>query len=558
MSALYQSRHGSIAWVRQPSSKGGLSVGTPASVTATATDTDGVAVTTEDLGGTNASFVGDILECVSATSPENVGRRAMIKAFDSSSETFLVDKMPGIITTGDIFRHYTTPDAKVIVTTADTAGEGIITATGRSEAADTWNGTTEEGGYYVEAVNTDNIPNSELIRVTDSTSAGVVTLASNLSGNTAVGDFFRIVKFPDVHGASFIPPERQDIARESVVAGFGAEPSVAGNRSAAGALELVHRGPGRTRKGSKTDLWEMLSCVCDVNDCDDLTAHSGGSTTSVAYDAGTADVGDMFVTAEGDVFMAVADTGSAITPSPPLRSAPIEDTTITGGVVYTPSDVLNYALTMYTWRGNTIQEILYGCVPTPTFALEKNAYHKISCSLRAADWYQAGYGPTGAVLERGWYPRLPSVDAIKGRDARAVLYDHSAATPLTISLPLTSYSFDPGFEIVDLPNVCAPNDTDGSEIINSRAKGALKVRLNATTRPLLNSFLTKREMTLLIQVGSAPGYPGISGIWCYSVSLSAAPIGDDGGNLSLDLAFEVNRSEAGLALELPQWALMIA
>ena len=557
MTALFRTRHSSLSWAKQPSYKGGLQTGTPASFevssdgAANGTTIKAALITSTD----DRDFVGDILVCVRATDSKNLGMPTMVKAFSHSTKTFVVDKMPAQVVENDRFVHYTTPDGIIINDTADSAAAQAVYDDDRDEAGDYWNGRAEEGGYYLETVYADNAASTDHPRITDfATTDGVFSLSAALSGDPAIGDFFRPMKHPEILGAALIPVERADIPHDALVGGYGAPKAAAGNRTAAGSVDMAHRGPGRARPGDQSDAYEPLSCVFDASDVADITADTDGTTTSVPYSAGAPDVGDMFVTEEGDVFMATADSGAALTPSPPLRTAVTKATTITGGMVYTPSDLLNAALTVYAWKGNTVSETLYGVVPIPTFSAEKGAYHKISLQLTAADWYQAHYGPDAAALERGWYPKLPSVAAMKGRDGRFVLYDGTTA----LELPLTGYTFDPGIETTDEVNICAPNDTDGQEIVNVHGKGTVKIRLTSTTRRLCRDFIAKRGLQMLIQMGSAPGYPGMFGLWAYDVSFDSGPIADDGGRLSLDIPFTVNRNETGLNLGLPQFAIMLS
>jgi hypothetical protein len=109
----------------------------------------------------------------------------------------------------------------------------------------------------------------------------------------------------------------------------------------------------------------------------------------------------------------------------------------------------------------------------------------------------------------------------------------------------------------DNVNLCSPNDTDGVEIVDVIVKGSISIRLDANTKTILDDELTHRERTLLIQIGSAPGYPGVQAFWAYAVTFAPTPIGGD-GMLTKDLQFQVIRSEAGIALGLPQWAILRA
>lgn len=549
MTALYQSRHGAIAWCKQPTYKSGLRTSSPASFEATGAGSTTTIVSATLGGDTADDWVGKIVEVVRATNEQNVRCRAMVIAFDPATDTLTLDAaLPAATADGDRFRLYDTPDGLIVATSA-VAGGATVVAAGRGEADDYWNGTDEEGGYRLEAVNGDNVTTAQNERITDFAQAtGTFTLGTALGVDVAVGDMFRAAKHPQVSGIAIIVPDRPDITNNPLVGGYGAEKSEAGNRSAAGAVELLHRGPGRTRAGSKSEADEPLSCVFTTTAAGgDITVDTGATTTSIPYSAGSPVVGQMGVTEEGDVFMVAAVAGGAITPSPPLRTAPVAATTIKCGRVYTPANTLQGALTVYNWLGSALLRILYGTVPLPKFAFERGGYNKISFGLKAADYYEV-------VAERGWYPRLPTVDALRTRDMRLALYDGSAS----FAPPLIGGSFDPQIEMHDQVNLSSPNEIDGQEIINVHGAGTFKTRLNSTTARLLRDAEGRRELTLLLQSGAAPGSPGMMGIWAYSVGINGVPpIADGGGELESDIAYTVNRNATGLALGLPQFAIAL-
>lgn len=557
MSERYQAREGAFAWVKQPAYTSGLRVASPATFIASSDGAaDGTTIVADYLGGANdASWVGYIVECVRAYNEANRGCLAMVKSFAFASLTLSIDALPAQVKgptgdyQGDLFRLYATPDAPVIATSAVVGGATVI-ATGRTESDDYWDGTEEEGGYYLEAVQCDNCSSAQHPLVQDFDGpTDTFTPATSYGVNIAVGDFFRLLKHPEIDGFAIVPTERPDVPRDTLVAGYGAEPSVAGRRGGGGAVTLRHRGAGQSRIGAKSELDEALSCVFTTTAKGaDVTVDAGASTTSIPYSAGAPTVGQCYVTEEGDVVVVRAVAGGAITPAVPLRTAPRQGTTLKGGRVYTPSTVLLGALTCYGWKGNSLLEILYGCLPLPTFSAEPGGYHLVAVQLLAADYYQSVLGPAGTAHERGWYSKLSTVDALRGKDIVLALYDGTTR----FDPPVLGYSFDPGIEQLEQVNMAAPNDTDGRELINCRGKGTFKTRINSTTRRLLRDFEAKRELRLLIQVGSAPGYPGLAAIYAGSITFDSIPLDPASGEYEAAVPWTVNRSQAELALGMPQ------
>jgi len=556
MTAKYQSRHGSFSWCAQPTYTSGLRAATPAQFEATSAGSTTTIISTSLTGAANSAYVGNIVECVSATNTVNIGCRAMVKAFNATSDTMTIDALPAATADGDVFRMYETPDGLIVATSAVVGGATII-ATGRAEADDYWNGTVEEGGYFVEVVSADNPATSEHPRITDFVnSTATFTLSTAFSGDVAIGDFYRALKHPEITGIAIIPGERPDIARDTLVGGFGHEPAAAGLRAAAGAVELLHRGPGAARPGEETDAHEALRCVFSPSEISDCTVDASSTVNAVKYSAGSPAVGEMFVTEAGDVFMAVAVSGGdTITPSPQLRSAPASGESLYGAMVYNPATQLQKALTCYNYLGSGIFRALYGVVPVPTFASQSGDYNKIALQLMAADWYETVLDSAGAAIDRGWTAVVPTVDALRGRDMRLALWDGTTL----VDLNCDGWTFNPGIEVKRIQNQCAPNDVDGHEIINIAPTGTFKTRVNSTTRRLLRDGEGKKEWQMLLSSGSAAGFPGIMGIWAYSVTLDGIPpVADDGGELAINAAFSVNRSAAGLALGLPQFSICLA
>jgi hypothetical protein len=123
-----------------------------------------------------------------------------------------------------------------------------------------------------------------------------------------------------------------------------------------------------------------------------------------------------------------------------------------------------------------------------------------------------------------------------------------------VSWGLRSFTFDPGLDIQPKVNTAAPNNTDGFEIVNDAPAGQLEVYHDASTRKSLDDFLAGKEVELLIQVGSNPGFPGIWALWCYKIRYTGTTIGDDAGQIVLSLPFQVVTDPTST---LPRWAMCV-
>jgi hypothetical protein len=227
--------------------------------------------------------------------------------------------------------------------------------------------------------------------------------------------------------------------------------------------------------------------------------------------------------------MVTADSGSAYTVSPAVASAPYTGDLLYGVCQYNPADEVNAALSIKQWRGKDIVEYLWGCVPVPTFSMARGDYCKIALNMQVTDWMQMG--GSGTALSRAYDPLMPTVDPVKCGDARAMIDG--------VSWGVKSFSFDPGLDLQPRLNLAAPNEHDGFELVNDNPTGTLEVYLDSSTRKALDDFLAGKLVTICVQSGSSPGFPGIFAVWAYQCRYTGATIGDDAGHVTLSLPFEV-------------------
>lgn len=556
MTASYETKSSAVAWGVQPDGDvGGFRYGEPATFEASSAGAaDGTTIVSLGLAAylsTNDELVGDIVECAKATNTQNEGLRAKIRRVNVALSTLYVDAFPAQVSADDSFRLLLDPSPKAVVDAAQLVSTAQVTDATRDETAATWVGSAEEGGYYLIAEETDNSAADIVRRVTAQTAAGVFTLASQLSGDTVVGDLFQIRKFPSVEGLLKVSSE--GIKRMPHVGGIGSPRQAAGPRGGAGQVTLAKRGPGRTRRGLTAEAHEALRCLLTPTTNEDLSADVGCSGTSIEYGSGSPTVGTFLVSDAGDAFMVEEDDGAdTITVSPAPRVDPLTGTQLRKTVTYTPRSpgAPGAALAYEQWSGSGLYELFVGVQPVPSFEGTRGQKTKISLDMKPVDFYQTTRDDSASPLERLWYPRLPTVDALASTDNRIVIGG--------VEVPTVSWSFAPNPQLALSQNAARPNGVDGWRITDWQPTGQLVVRLGSTMRAALTDFLNRRPQNLMIQDGTVPGFPGVLMVWCYRVVYTGADVADSEGLLQVTLPFEVVRDEDALEAGIPLFAVGIA
>jgi hypothetical protein len=419
MSTINQTSLSSVSICKQPSHKAGLIPADPPLIEVSAGAASPVAFESAQLlaaSTDDASFVGYILECVEATNPENLWLRRMIKRTNFAGAEFECDGFPAVIAMGDKFRLYQTPDAPFVCTTAGVAAVTIACA-GRTEAIDYWNGNANEGGCYLEAIRSgiDETPGDYHPLITDWAFAGTtVTVDTITPGAKSVGDLYRAVRHLDVTAAAMVAEESPPIIREGLLGADGRDYSVPGRRAASAALDMVFRGPGTGRDGLKTELHDLLDCVfTSVEPADSTT---GAVAHALTHYFGTAPgvVGRMLLSPWGDAFMVESiAAANQINVTPDLRHLPpaAGGDVMLGGWTYTPAQLVRFALSLYGWRGNSIEIDAYGGVPAFTISGAKGEQLKVGVAIQFADWVRRTTNHvttvpgTADAAERLWTPR---------------------------------------------------------------------------------------------------------------------------------------------------------
>ena len=498
------------------------------------TDSDGAAngstIISSSLAAISDSdddFVGNTIVGIDCENTQNNGFEARIVSYADATGTVTCDRFPAQTKSGDTFYMLSNP-AGIWAEDAGGAADGFEDGD-RDEADDYWLGAAEIGGPYLEVINATNISESSLYLITDFAQASGKADAT-LGANTAVGDYAEAWVHPEIMNNAMLDCTREPIAREVYQGTFDTPKSIAGNKDVSGEVELAFRGPGRSRDGLKAECDLFLNSVLDASGVEDLTVDAGSTTSSVAYDAGTAVDGQLYCTAEGDVFMCTS-AATPLVPTPTLGTAPAEDSTIVSLRTYTLSDVINYHLAAKQYRGKEIIEYIFGLVPDFTIAGELGQWTKISMNMMGCDWFRIHEDESGDI-SRAWDAKRPTVPPLKAGD-------------ITVKLDGTSYgvkSFNValGLERQKITNMSAPNESGGFALTGYKPTGQIVFELNSSNKALMDDFMANNERELLIQVGSRPGFPGVLAIYAKAFSVESYQMQDDGGKITATMQVKMN------------------
>lgn len=524
----------SVSWLQQPDGNGGLLFDTVRTFAASGAGSTTTIVST-GLGtssDSNDDFVGWIVECTDATNTQNQGLRRRITATDDGADTFTTDAFPAATSSGDQFLIFKPPHALVVAAAGSSTTTNHVITRDRNETNGRFAGVAQEGGPYAVVVAADNASVTNHVLVTTNTAAeSNILFASSLTGAVAIGDYLELWSHPEIMNDGMLDLQQDVVERNPVTGSYGRPASRSGNRSGSGTMELAVRGPGTGRAGLHAEAHEVLGCVFTATDSGgNSTVTSGSSTTAVEYSSGNHSVGDLGLTAEGYAVMVTADDGAnTYTVSPTMGVAPSTGGTFYGMTTYSPSTCINAALAIQQWRGKDILEYAWGCIPAPTFSGARGEFMKISLPFMVADWVRIG--ASGTALSRAWTPKRPTVDPYKLGNCRGVLDN--------VAFKVRSFSFDPGLDIQPRPNLAAPNDIDGYELVGDNPTGVIEVYNGDNERKAIDDFLAGKEISALFQSGSTPGLPGVFVWYGYKIRYTGTTIGDDAGQITLSLPFQV-------------------
>ncbi|MFA5123326.1 hypothetical protein [Zavarzinia sp.] len=506
----------------------------------------------------NANMVGAILRCVSAanaTSAPNVGLERQVVQYTTATGTCVCDLWPARTQIGDTFVIVST-GAPVIA--EDTGGSAVQLEDANHDTAlepdDHWNGSAYAGGPYVWCRQVTNTPETTLRLITDYTNVGGI-FTVGLAGNSAIGDLAKIVCCPECTGE--IKCTEDKIARSSM-GRFEGPFAVRGLRKASGTLEFQARGSGPDRQGLLGEIGRFLGCgLADVSavagvPISDLTAGAGGTTVSVAYGAGTAYNGRVYVSASGDAFVCADTTAAPATPfvpSPSLRIPIVNASTIRGLRTWHPSDVARRLMTIYQWWSDGIFEEIYGCAPSWELEWALGQPMKYKMAVQGSDYYRVHCDDLVQDLVRAFRLKRPTIAPLMSSGGRLVY------AGVEMEVENATVNIGPGYATKGA--VGAPNHNAGFRHATSRPTFKIAAKVAAENKRWIEDAASgdrSEGTSLSIQEGSIPGKPGVHFWWAHDVQLKTLDFTGGDGVVTMTAEGEVIDHDTDSSF-LPCWLL---
>lgn len=541
-----------IACTKQTSALG-LTFGTPKTFEATSAGAaGGTTIISSTLGSYQSAdddLVGMAVMVVYAANGPTGERGSplirRIKAYAHSTTTLTIDSLPFQVSASDSFLLL---DLPIGFFSEETGGSQVnFIDTTRDEVDDFWVGSAQQGGPYLQVLNADSISTSINSLITNFVSSTGTLSTANMSASTAIGDLAEAWSYHEFVDSAPFALNHARLERVPVTGTQGKKRGVAGVLECSATKNMLFRGPGRTRIGEPAELDLHLGSVMDAAAVTDCTADAGSTTSDIVIASGSPSVGEMFVTEAGDAFV-VSAIPSNVTPSPTLRTAPATGTNLYGMRKYTPSEDINYAIAWQEWFGKTSCQYVFGSVPAITVAGARGDYLKFSMNYVGTHGFRFHKGPTNAALSRPWRPKLPTVTPRQVRDVRCVLG--------STTLELRAFDLDFGLDLQQHPNLEAPNTVDGYTLIMDAVGGNLELFDGADYHDEVQNFIQGKPLTLLIQVNTVPGEPGVWAFWSYEIEYTGNEDADDAGQRTGKLPFSVTEDDTFTTVD--RWVMGIA
>jgi len=485
----------------------------------------------------NADFAGLVVEVVRAangpTGEKGAKVRREVKQYTHTSQRLTIDALDWSTAAGDSFNLLWGGHG---LWCEDTGGsQRTVRDATRDETNGFWEGAAEMGGSYVRC-RRGGVNSTTQALVSNFSSLGRLSCAS-LGASTVIGELYEVAWWPETSSPP-IPVNQPRVDRRPVTGRLGYQQGVAGLRDGGGPIELFFRGPGRTRLCDKTECDIPFAAVMDKTNGDVAASlvDAGSTTTSVECTAAPA-VDDLLLIGDRDVCVATTNAIAPFVPSPPLRTAPKSDDIIRKMRSYRPSEGLNYAMFIRQWFGREVEQLLLGCVPKIKISFKRGDYIRITCEFQVADWVSTDKGHTNADVSRPVSAKLSTVVPRATNDVRVNIG--------SVEIEPREGEIDLGLDIQPHENVAAPNGTDGFQLVDTNPTGTLSLWLDADSKEMYRDFIAGAAKTLLVQMGAAPGDPGILAFYSYAVEYTGSEHGEQGGQRIVTVPWRTVEDPAG-------------
>ena len=499
----------------------------------------------------NASLPGKfirVLRCGlgSATTKGNPLIRE-ITEYAHASSALTIEALPFRVSTGDVFALYDSPTGYFCETSG--GSQTNIVDTNRTEADDYFVGSAEQGGQYVIRKAADNIAAAVNALVYDFDAATDTLSTASLGANTAVGDLFQPIIWPESADGP-LTLGQANIERGSVMGQMGQLRGVPGPREASGQKSLLFHGPGTARVGHATEWDVFLGSVFTTSTAAaDWVLSTGSTTSNLTVSSGTPVAGRLYAAETGDVFMASAYSSPNVTALPALRVAPQNAQNVYGMREYSVAEAVQWAIAHLQWHGRNVKDLIVGSVPTITFEAVRGDYCKMMLNFTGADGYRVHLDASNAALSRPYNAKTSTITPQQCGSVRMNLDG--------TEIELLKLTVDMGITLELQQNLSAPNAVDGPSIRQVRPTFAADVLVDTDSEAAYQKLIQSKPMTMLAQVNEAVGLPGIFAMWAYEVELTTAEgPNDDAGQKTWSLQGKVTVDTTQTSLA--QWKLATA
>jgi hypothetical protein len=472
----------------------------------------------------NSDLVGyliQVLEAENGPSSENGNPLIrQITAFSDTSSLCTIEALPWSTAVGDKFALLASPLGEFVETSGGSSTN--IVSTRRTEGDDYWVGSAEQGGQYVIALAADNVALTANALAYDFDAATDTLSTASLGANTAVGDLFQTVIWPESPDGPLTLTNAR-LERGSIFGQRGQLRGAAGLREPGGQKTLMFHGPGASRAGSACE-WDVFlgSVMSTLSAPVNLTMSSGSTTTNlVTSGANEPTAGRLYFAESGSACMCTAFSTPDATVTPALRTAPAVAETVYGMRQYNLADAAQYALGHIQWHGKEMKDVLVGTLPTITFEATRGDWLKMVLSFTGADGYRVHLTDANAAIARGFNPKISTVTPQQIGCCRVNL-DSTEFEARQVNIDL-------GLDIQPKPNLAAPNASDGVTIRDVKPTFTLDLFIGNDSKLAYHKFIQGQPMQLLVQANEAVGEPGVFVFYAYEVEATGYEIGEDAG-----------------------------
>lgn len=467
------------------------------------TATGGSTTTIEGCSGSTADqYVGGLALCIKASNKENLGQKRFIKQYTTPGGTLTTDPFRAAVVSGDVFVLIQTG---IALFAEDTGGTDVTDAS-RTEPQDYFNGSANQGGPYLEALEADN--NSGVYLITDFGS-GVASVT--LDGNSVIGDIYAPVVFDE--GILEISEENKEVLREAQLGALG---SIGRTPITARGVSVKYdgyiRGSGTAAGDGVTALrpsigWLLRSGMTErLIPGNAISSNSTPTTIMIPIDDGASSsyrVGDMLcINSEPREITAIAshqtdDAGmtyyDALTVSPALSTAPETTDIAYGCAEYYAAMGETNLVALSGYSGDFEEKVAYGVALNPTITFTMGEAVKVALEGKGLGIYERPATRVNDIIP-------PSVAPLAA--------DHCVLMIGGTNIEFSSVEFKPSItHAVRTASQCIDGAYD-QHTVKDEPVMTVTALWDSNTFAMQYDRFTSKKYDVLMYVNGVPGNPG--------------------------------------------------